>query len=739
MLGLTLFTDLFLTDHNPPYSNSCTSSYLDLSPLYGNNQDEQNGIRTFKDGKLKADCFSEKRVLGFPPGVGVMLIMFNRFHNYVVGQLALINEGQRFSKPKEGLSSEKRKIAETKYDFDLFQTGRLITCGLYVNCILKDYVRTILNLNQSGDLWDLDPRVSDDPSAAEGIGNQVSAEFNLVYRWHAALSERDDKWTQQAFKDMFAGKDANTMDFHEMIQGLEKWEKKLSKDPQQRNFANLARGPDGTLGDDELVEILADSIDDVAGSFGANRVPAVLRAVEILGINQARKWGLATLNEFRAFFKLAKHETFEDINRDKAVADQLRHLYDHPDFVELYPGLVVEEAKIPQVPGSGLCPSFTVSTAILADAVALVRGDRFYTIDYTPKNLTNWGFSEANYDVNVDQGHVFYKLILRAFPNHFKPNSVWAHYPLVIPSKNKLILEHLRTDDQYEWSRPTRIPSLTLIKSHDACKKILNNKLDYKVTWGEAIKLLMHRNGKEFGADFMLSGDGPVNASSRDVMSKAIYRDNWHQEIKKFYKKITLQLLRENSYKIAGANQVDIVRDVGNLAQAHFAAEVFCLPLKTKVNPRGIYAEQQLYTIMALVFTCIFYDADPPKSFPLRQAARTLTQQLGELVQATVEPLGVHGFIGEAVSKVMEHFHKHTPLSEYGVHMIQQLLKSGQGVKDIVWSQILPTAGGMVANQGQLFAQCLDYYLSEEGEPHLKELNRLAKMDTEEADELILR
>jgi hypothetical protein len=65
-----------------------TSSYLDLSPLYGRNQTEQDAMRTFKKGLLKPDCFSSKRILGFPPGVGVFLIMFNRFHNYVVTQLA---------------------------------------------------------------------------------------------------------------------------------------------------------------------------------------------------------------------------------------------------------------------------------------------------------------------------------------------------------------------------------------------------------------------------------------------------------------------------------------------------------------------------------------------------------------------------------------------------------------------------------------------------------------------------
>ena len=93
-----------------------------------------------------------------------------------------INENGRFTKPKPGAPKEKELLV--KYDNDLFQTGRLITCGLYVNCVLKDYVRTILNLNRSGTKWDLDPRTEEGKTlfnspAAEGTGNQVSAEFNL--------------------------------------------------------------------------------------------------------------------------------------------------------------------------------------------------------------------------------------------------------------------------------------------------------------------------------------------------------------------------------------------------------------------------------------------------------------------------------------------------------------------------------------------------------------------------------
>lgn len=726
--------DLFQTDRNDP-SVTLTSSYLDLSPLYGNNQDEQDAVRTFKGGKLKPDTFSTKRVLGFPPGVGVLLIMFNRFHNYVVEQLATINEGERFTKPDDSNAE-----AYKKYDNDLFQTGRLVTCGLYVNIILKDYVRTILNINRTDSVWSLDPRAEMKDgllgkAPAEATGNQVSAEFNLVYRWHSCISQRDQRWTEDLYKEIFPGKDVKIISLQEFIQGLGEWEAGLPKDPEQRPFAKLQRKEDGTFNDDDLVKIFGESVEDCAGAFGASHVPTVFKSVEVLGIKQARSWNLATLNELRNFFNLAPYTTFEDINPDPYIADQLKRLYDHPDLVEMYPGVIVEAAKESVTSGSGLCTNFTISRAILSDAVALVRGDRFHTVDFTPKHVTNWAYNEIKYQTAIDQGQVFYKLVLRAFPNHFQGDSVYAHFPLVIPSENHKIFSELGHAEQYNWDKPSFTPIPRFINSHAACTSVLSDKETFNVTWGQKIEFLMQNHNKPYGKDFMLSGDKRPNAASRKMMGGALYREEWESEVKKFYEEITLKLLHQYSYQIAGVNQVDIVRDVANLAQVHFCASVFSLPLKTESNPRGVFAESELYKIMAVVFSSIFYDADVAKSFELNNGARMVTQQLGKLALANVEAVDKTGFIASLVDKL----HRHDALSEYGTHMVKRLLDTGLPPAEIVWTHILPTAGGMVANQGQLLSQSLDYYLSEEGSAYLPEINRLAKESTPEADELLLR
>lgn len=77
--------------------------------------------------------------------------------------------------------------------------------------------------------------------------------------------------------------------------------------------------------------------------------------MEILGIIQARKWNVASLNEFRKFFNLKPYQKFEDLNPDPYVAKTLANLYGDVDNVEMYPGMFLEATKPAMSPGMGLC------------------------------------------------------------------------------------------------------------------------------------------------------------------------------------------------------------------------------------------------------------------------------------------------------------------------------------------------------------------------------------------------
>jgi linoleate 10R-lipoxygenase len=152
----------------------------------------------------------------------------------------------------------------------LCESLALLNCEYDLTLLFRgDYLRTIVNLNRSNTTWTLDPRVDTGRGTGSiewGVGNQVSAEFNLVYRWHSAISKKDEKWTEDLYLELF-GKPSDEVSMRELLIGLKKWEASMDKDPQKRPFAHLQRGEDGKFSDDKLVHIMTEAIEDTAGKF----------------------------------------------------------------------------------------------------------------------------------------------------------------------------------------------------------------------------------------------------------------------------------------------------------------------------------------------------------------------------------------------------------------------------------------------------------------------------------------
>ncbi|MCJ1308958.1 hypothetical protein MMC25_002613 [Agyrium rufum] len=487
---------------NPDDKNiSDTSSYLDLSPLYGNSQAIQDTIRTKKLGLLKPDTFAEKRLLMQPPGVCIYIIMFNRFHNYVAKQLLEINENGKFALPfLEGsdkwnkLTPKEQQAMKDKQDEDLFQTARLITCGLYINISIHDYLRCLMGLHTKDTAWTLDPRIEvpgeDKTGLQRGIGNQVSVEFNLLYRFHSPISKRDREWSEGMFKSLLhkfgnwtdeeiLNGDISVPKFKEIIDMMNgKGETKEDQLARERDAKYLPEGLEpaatgykfkrdadtGLFNDAELVAEMTQVIEDPICQFGAQNVPKIFKAIEILGILQARKWEVATLNEFRDFFGLTKHKTFEDINADPGITDALRDLYENPDCVELYPGLLCEgtmRCLDPGTPGPN-GGATALWSGVFSDAVTLVRSDRFYTVDWNIGSLTAWGMREVTSDPSILKGSVFHRLFQRAFPGHFEFNSVHLWQPLYTPAMNIVLAKEQGYLASLDFSKLAFDPKLGL-------------------------------------------------------------------------------------------------------------------------------------------------------------------------------------------------------------------------------------------------------------------------------------
>lgn len=101
------------------------------------------------------------------------------------------------------------------------------------------------------------------------------------------------------------------------------------------------------------------------------------------------------------------------------------------------PGLQAEETKLPG-PGAGLCPGYTVSRAILADAIALTRGDRFYThaCKYCPLITPGpiWNHKYFSHSVQL------YGMGLPRLPTRPNKSRIWKRDRTASPSGSTLSL-----------------------------------------------------------------------------------------------------------------------------------------------------------------------------------------------------------------------------------------------------------------------------------------------------------
>ena len=74
---------------------------------------------------------------------------------------------------------------------------------MYVNVSIHEYLRALMGFHKWNTTFTLDPRVPiNDPTDSKkdyvprGIGNQVTVEFNLLHRFHCAISAKDENYTK---------------------------------------------------------------------------------------------------------------------------------------------------------------------------------------------------------------------------------------------------------------------------------------------------------------------------------------------------------------------------------------------------------------------------------------------------------------------------------------------------------------------------------------------------------------
>ncbi|KAG6809292.1 hypothetical protein H0H92_000805 [Tricholoma furcatifolium] len=560
---------LFRTDRENVHNNNA-SSYLDLSPLYGDNQTAQD--------------------------------------KFIAQRLLKINEKKPWSDP---VPVDPHRRAQQ--DEEIFQTAKLINCGYFMSAIMGDYVAGFLGSSEGWN-WNMnafDIIDSKKLQVSRGQGNHVSVEFNLLYRWHSTMSEKDVAWTENVFKSIFGDKPVNQLSLAD-LGAVAKIFSDVAPNPAERTFAGLKRRANGTFDDDDLAQILHDATEEPAGAFRGSGTPSVLRLVEIMGIEQSRAWGVCTMNEFRKFLKLKPFEKFEDWNPDPEIAGAARRLYGHVDNLELYASYIpAKQLCLLRMDFALLADIPYTTRAILADAVALVRGDRFYTSSFTRErsvitiinqylnttlanNLTTWGFYDCQRDpnngaggainmLNVDVGLVVPKLLLRHLPRHF-------------PWHMKESLHHQKLEKKYTFDRPKVQAIPKILNTFTGIKTVLNDPSHFKIIYEK------HGYGSILMFDEVAKHD-----KDRSMVLHALFPtpEALGLHVRWVGESIVKQI-KAKTWKYPGVpgNYVDIVKDVINIVSAHVSSDKLTgIDLKTKENPSGMFTENEFFDMLTTLYT----------------------------------------------------------------------------------------------------------------------------------------
>ncbi|KAH9932122.1 heme peroxidase [Epithele typhae] len=712
----SLVTHQLFRTHPSDMTKNNTTSYLDLSVLYGINQTEQDSVRDKAQGKglLYPDAFAETRLVFIPPAATALLVLFSRNHNYIADMLLQLNECGRWTNPPPE-DAGKRAIQ----DEEIFQTARLVNCGNFMAMIFGDYVAGFLGLGRDGCSWSMNPfdpiTDSNGLPVGRGEGNQCSVEFNVLYRWHPTIAEKDIKWTEDIFTNAFkgSGKQIADLTLEDFISGVFTTFMTVETDPRKRTFANLTRGPDGRFDDDALAGVLHDATDKMAGSYGARGSPPVLRLVEVLGMTQARKWGVCTMNEFREFLKLKRFESFEEWNSDPEIAVQhCASTVWHIDNLELYPGLQAEVQIMPLGPAQGLCAGYTMTRAILSDAIALVRGDRFYTTDYTPYNLTAWGFQDCARDPNNGAfGAAVPRLLFRHLPRHYPANSVYGLFPFFTPEVTKKNLTKLKVLPSYDVARPVALPPA----------KIVNTLTDIAATLHDRKKYATYESGvfKTTACEFSVVANVPE--ARQKALTQGLFpnSDAVAAHASWFGSKVQ-ELVKAHSYVLDGVpgKRLDVIGNVVNLAPVHWVSEyILGISLKTAQRPDGLLTPQEVTDAIDLVFNAVYLNVTPENSWSTSRRASHLAQVLTQFIEKSLDDAAPHLGIATITNFF---FPSHEPSHDF----LKLIATSKASHKEIV-SDILGFAVSSAKGLAKTVARIVDFYLDD---AHSKERAEVIKL-----------
>jgi prostaglandin-endoperoxide synthase 2 len=321
------FTDSFLRTDPNDFRKNTSNHEIDLCQIYGLSNSDTQLLRSPKDGKLRSI-----RINGFEFPDRIMNDQFRvkeqyRGLSYVKNDdytpgllppfadrperrkdlfLSGLDRGNStivysalntiFMREHNRLCDLIKKANSTWDDDRVFETARNTNIVCLLQIIICDYINHLSTAQF---------RVYLDRAIAEQCRwyrtNRISAEFDLLYRWHPLAPTTFDGLPDEEFR--------------------------------YNNALLIDRGVEW---------VLEQASKQSAGRITLHNTAPFLIDAELAALQKARKWRIAPYNDYRKRFGLRPVSSFKELTADEALAIELSRLYRNVDDLEFTIGLLAE-------------------------------------------------------------------------------------------------------------------------------------------------------------------------------------------------------------------------------------------------------------------------------------------------------------------------------------------------------------------------------------------------------------
>ncbi|XP_030521895.2 alpha-dioxygenase 2-like isoform X2 [Rhodamnia argentea] len=373
--------------------------WWDGSVIYGNDDNGERRVRTFKDGKLKisGDGLLEHDEKGIPisgdvrnswAGFSLLQALFVKEHNTVCDMLKEhypdLDDEKLYRHARLVTSAVIAKIHTIDWTVELLKTDTLLA-GMRINWYgflgkkFKEMFGHICGPILSGLVGLKRPR-------DHGVPYSLSEEFVSVYRMHSLLPDklilRDINSTILENKCLSI---AEEIPMREVVgrQG----QRRLSRIGMEQMMVSLGHQACGALSLWNYPSWMRNLVpQDINGEDRPDLID--MAALEIY---RDRERGLARYNEFRRNLLMIPISHWEELTDDKQVIEALQEVYgDDVEKLDLLVGLHAEE-KI-----KGFAISETAFFIFLMVASRRLEADRFFTTNFNARTYTEKGLEWVN-------------------------------------------------------------------------------------------------------------------------------------------------------------------------------------------------------------------------------------------------------------------------------------------------------------------------------------------------------